>query len=87
MDQYASIVASDTIPDKIHPTLAEYTIFVDVWALAVQQVNSLGRINGPVPGTGGPLTKQKRNGICFRNLFGSLANNAVLGMHFCPESL
>lgn len=83
IDQYTSIVASD-LTDGLHPNPAGYAKMGDVWNLALKQVNSMGWINDPVPGTGGPSTKQICNGKLFWSPSGQLANGAGLGKDFYP---
>ena len=83
VDQYTSIVPTD-LTDSLHPNPAGYAKMGDVWNLALKQVNSMGWINDPVPGTGGPSTKQICTGKLFWNPFGQLANGAGLGKDFYP---
>ncbi|KAL8948177.1 MAG: hypothetical protein Q9222_005610 [Ikaeria aurantiellina] len=84
VDQYTAITA-DLLVDKVHPTPAGYDKMADVWNTALQQVDSLGWIGTPVPGTGGPGTKQPCTGKVFWNPFGELLNGAGLGKDFYPN--
>ena len=81
VDQYAAITSSD-LQDGLHPSAAGYSEMGDVWNQALRQVNNLGWINDPVPGTGGPGTKQKCSGKLFWYGVGQIANGAGLGKGF-----
>ncbi|KAL8847788.1 MAG: hypothetical protein Q9221_007187 [Calogaya cf. arnoldii] len=80
VDQYAAIVPGNDIVDGIHPSPSGYDKMAEVWLLAIEQVNGLGWIKDPVPGSGGgPATEAPCTGRLFWNPFGELLNGAGLG--------
>ncbi|KAL8709701.1 MAG: hypothetical protein Q9220_005641 [cf. Caloplaca sp. 1 TL-2023] len=85
VDQYTAITTDLLVNDGIHPNPTGYDKMADVWNTALQQVDSLGWIGTPVPGTGGPSTKQPCTGKLFWNPFGPLLNGAGLGKDFYPN--